>query len=140
MQNSLPLSMAQIQADIFLAEIAVAETEKRTPKAAKYIKGQAGYHLQQATEKMIKIQLYASGKVLDPAKIYKHKIYDLIRYASSIGVALVLPAYIDRNAVAISDWEAEGRYDIHVTVRITQIKKCLKVICDWYKQLLITMP
>ena len=54
--------MARIKADIFLVEAAIAEAEKLSSKDAKYIKGQAGYHLQQAAEKLIKIQLYASGQ------------------------------------------------------------------------------
>ena len=136
MQNNLPLTMAQIKADIFLVEAAIAEAEKLSSKDAKYIKGQAGYHLQQAAEKLIKIQLYASGQNLNPAKIYKHKLYELIAYAASIGAKLIVPSYIDKNAAVISDWEAEGRYDIHVVVKITQLKKCSEEINAWYDQLL----
>ena len=51
--------MGQIRADLFLAQAAINEAENLTPKADTYIKGQAGYHLQQAAEKMVKIQLYA---------------------------------------------------------------------------------
>lgn len=62
MQNNLPITMAQIRADLFIVDSAISEAEKLSPKAAKYIKGQAGYHLQQAAEKLIKIQIYASKK------------------------------------------------------------------------------
>ena len=78
MQDNLPLTMAQIKADLFLVDAAIKEAEKIPPKEAKYIKGQAGYHLQQAVEKLIKIQLYASGKTLNPAK------YINIKYMSSL--------------------------------------------------------
>jgi len=127
--------MLQIKADLFLAKAAIEEAEKLTPKAAKYMKGQAGYHLQQAAEKMIKIQLYQSNQTIDPAKVYKHNIYELIAYAPTVHVALILPAYVDKNAAVISGWEAEGRYDIHVVVRIDQLKKCFGELENWYKQL-----
>ena len=136
MQGNLPLRMAQIQADMFMAKTAIAEAESIPARNAKYIKGQCGYHLQQAAEKMIKIQLYASGKPLDNSKIYKHKIFELIAYAESIGVQLIVPAYIDKNSVVISDWEAEGRYDISVVVKINQLKKCYDEINEWYSQLI----
>ncbi len=128
--------MAQVQADLFIVGSAISEAEKLSPKEAKYIKGQAGYHLQQAAEKLIKIQIYASGKRLNPAKLYKHKLYDLISYANSLGINLILPAYIDKNAVLISEWEAEGRYDIHFVVKINQLKKCRDEINKWYDQLI----
>ena len=51
------------------------------------------------------------------------------------GIDLVLPAYIDKNAAVISDWEAEGRYDIHVVVKITQLRKCFEEVNNWYNQL-----
>lgn len=135
MPDNLPMTMAQIKADIFLIDAAIKEAEKRSAKEAKYIKGQAGYHLQQAAEKLIKIQLYASGAKLDPAKIYKHKLYELIGYASTLGIQLILPPYINKNAALISDWEAEGRYDIHVVVKITQLKKCFEEVNNWYNHL-----
>lgn len=132
MSGSFDLSMAQIQADLFMAGAAITEAEKMTPKAAKYIKGQAGYHLQQAAEKMVKIQLYASGKTIDPAKVYKHRIDQLIAYANSLNISLILPSYVDKNAVVISSWEAEGRYDIHFVVKINQLKRCLTELNDWF--------
>ena len=55
--NSNALNMAQIKADLFMAKAAINEASGLSPKAAKYIKGQAAYHLQQAAEKMIKIQI-----------------------------------------------------------------------------------
>ena len=100
--------MAYIKADLFMADAAINEAEKLSPKAAKYIKGQAGYHLQQAAEKLIKIQLYASGQPINPAKVYKHKIDELITYAAVINAKIEVPAYINKYAVTISSWEAEG--------------------------------
>ena len=133
--SNYPLNMKQIAADLFTAKALVDEANKRTPKEAKYIKGQAGYHLQQASEKMIKIQIYYSGKQLDMRKMYKHPLNDLILYAKSIGVQLDVPKYIDQNQLVITSWEAEGRYDVHMTVKITQLEKCLEEINVWYDRL-----
>jgi hypothetical protein len=47
----------------------------------------------------------------------------------------MVPDYINRNAVIISSWEAEGRYDIHVVVKITQLKKCYSEVTEWYRHL-----
>ena len=94
MPDNLPLNMSQIKADLFMAKSAIAEANNRTPKAAKYIKGQAGYHLQQAAEKLIKIQLYNSNVQLDMHKMYKHPLGDLMGYANSIGVSLDIPEYV----------------------------------------------
>ena len=98
---------------------------------AKYLRGQSAYHLQQATEKLIKIQLYHSGKELDPAKIYKHGIGSLLTYADDMGIEIVTPALIKKNDELITSWEAEGRYDVHVVVRTDTLQKYLKIISDW---------
>ena len=77
-----PFTMAQIKADMMMAKYAIEQAETLSSKLSKTIKGQAGYHIQQACEKMIKIQLYLSGKKLDNAKIYKHSIQELLTYAN----------------------------------------------------------
>ncbi len=69
------LNKLQIKADIVLAENALKEAKSSTPKLAKYLKGQVGYHLQQAAEKLIKIQIYKSGKNIDYSKLYKMELY-----------------------------------------------------------------
>ena len=71
-------------------------------------------------------------KTIDPSKVYKHKIDQLIAYASSLIINLILPAYVNKNAVIISSWEAEGRYDIHFVVRIDQLKKCMAELQTWF--------
>lgn len=57
-QPKQQLNLVQIHADIYLANAAIEEAGRRSPKGAKYLKGQAGYHIQQAVEKMIKIQIF----------------------------------------------------------------------------------
>ena len=60
--KSNSISMLQIKADLSLAKAAMEEAKTAKPaKYAKYLKGQAVYHLQQASEKLIK-----SKKLLPP--------------------------------------------------------------------------
>ena len=132
----MDLSMLQIMADLHLAKNAIEESKTAKPaKYAKYLKGQAGYHLQQACEKLIKIQIYHSGIQINPAKIFKHSISDLITYANTLGISFYVPAYINSHAGTITSWEAEGRYDIHVIVRIDILEKTYAVIEAWYNDL-----
>ena len=67
--------------------------------------------------------------------MYKHRIDELILYANSIGVKLDVPTYIDKYSLIISGWEAEGRYDVHVVVRIDTLKKCYSVINEWCERI-----
>ncbi len=45
------LSMKQVKADLMLAKYSIDQSEKVSAKMSKPIKGQCGYHLQQACEK-----------------------------------------------------------------------------------------
>ena len=96
MKQNTRLTMAQVEADLFAAEDAIRRAEILPARRAKYIKGLAGYHLQQAAEKMIKIQLYASGQQLNYSKIYKHSLDDLMIYARSEGVLLKVHDYVNK--------------------------------------------
>ena len=133
--TELPLNMAMIKADIYTADDEIKRAKDLTPKAAKYIKGMAGFHLQQAAEKMIKLQLYRSGKKLDLHLIYKHSLDHLMGYAKSLGVELIIPEYIMKNSAVITAWEAAGRYDVHKVVKITQLEKCNTEIECWFAEL-----
>ncbi len=46
--NQNPLSVAQIDADLFMADSAIRKSENISSKAGKHLRGLAGYHLQQA--------------------------------------------------------------------------------------------
>lgn len=130
--NNMPLNMALIKADMIAAGSCITEAKKMSAKASKYIKGLAAFHLQQAFEKLIKIQLYHSGKKLDLKRLYKHSLYDLIVYAGDLNVNITVPYYILKNQVVITSWEAGGRYDVHKVVRIDTLEKCYQVINEWY--------
>lgn len=135
MSASKELTIVQAQADLLMARSAIEQAESAGARLAKYLRGQAGYHLQQAAEKMIKIQIYSAGVPVNNSKIYKHNLGDLISYAQSIGVKLDCPAYVDVHAELISSWEAEGRYDTHMVVKTTTLKKCYDVMEEWYQSL-----
>ncbi|MBR1908976.1 MAG: hypothetical protein IJ821_00150 [Lachnospiraceae bacterium] len=129
------LSMTQVKADLMLAKYSIDQSEKVSAKMSKSIKGQCGYHLQQACEKMIKIQIYTSGKKIDNARIYKHSLKDLLVYAKSLGLSIKIPSYVEKNKDIITRWEATGRYDLHMVVRIDTLKKCYTEADRWYADL-----
>jgi HEPN domain-containing protein len=133
--TELPLNMAMIKADLITAKDGIDRARTLSTKASKYIKGMAGFHLQQAAEKMIKIQLYASGKKLDLHLVYKHSLDHLMGYATSLGVELIIPEYIMTNSTVITAWEAAGRYDVHKVVKINQLEKCYSEIEGWFDEL-----
>ncbi len=130
-KSNNPISIKQIEADLFLAQTAITKADGMTSKAGKYYRGQAGYHLQQAAEKLIKIQIYSSGVPVNNYKLYRHSLDDLLTYATSLGVSVILPKWIDQKKYLITSWEAEGRYDLHFVVRMDTLKRCYEEIAKW---------
>ena len=102
--------------------------------AVREVKNMTAYHLQQAAEKLIKIQIYRSGVEYDNRKLYVHNLVSLIKYAQSLNICVSIPQEIDENALLISDWEAGSRYDIRFSIRIDTLKKIYNVIMDWYQE------
>ena len=133
--NSNPLSMGQIEADLFMAKSAMDQATAMTSKRGKFFRGQAGYHLQQAAEKMIKIQIYDSGLLINNARMYRHSLDDLIIYSISLGLTLDIPKWVQQKKFVISGWEAEGRYDLHFVVRLDTLQKCYQELQEWYNRL-----
>lgn len=134
MSGNNPLVMGQPLADIMIVETILKSLEDKT-KNKKYLRAQAAYHLQQACEKLIKIQIYASGKQVRNDKIYKHSLQSLSEYAEEIGIELIIPDYISDNLEIITSWEAEGRYDMHMVVRKDRLQKTCIETKAWYQQL-----
>lgn len=130
-----PLSMGQIEADLFLANASIQKAESLSSKEGKFYRGQAGYHLQQAAEKLIKIQIYDSGVAINNSKMYRHSLDDLITYASSLGITINIPKWINKKKYVITTWEAEGRYDLHFVVRIDTLKRCYQELCNWIEDI-----
>ena len=69
--NQNPLSVAQIDADLIMAD---------------------------------------SGVQIDYSKMYRHSLDDLMTYAQSLGISLVIPSWVNEKKYVITGWEAEGRY------------------------------
>lgn len=136
-ESDFQVSMAQAKADLIMASYGISQADTVTPRLAKTIKGMVAYHLQQACEKMIKIQLYASGKKLNNARIYKHSLEELLIYADSISVKIQVPSYIEKNSPLITRWETKSRYDLHFVVRIDTLKKVYTEAEKWYETLLM---
>lgn len=138
--NQNMLSAAQIDADLFMAASAIQKAETISSKAGKHLRGLAGYHLQQAAEKMIKIQIYSSGVQIDNSKMFRHSLDDLIGYAFSLGIALNVPTWVNEKKYVITSWEAEGRYNLHFVVRMDTLKRCYSELLQWRKTLFPGSP
>lgn len=105
----MKLSKGMIKADIIAARQAIAYYDET---GIKDIKNVSAYHLQQAAEKLIKIQLYKGLINTSNRQMYTHDLSRLIGYAKSEGITLNIPGYIQKHINTITDWEAGGRYDI----------------------------
>jgi len=127
------LSEGLIKADIIAAKQAIEYFEEKHVRDMKNI---AAYHLQQAAEKLIKIQIYNQCSQVDNAQMYTHQIEKLILYADSLGINPIIPDYIRQNSLIITAWEAGSRYDIGFSIRIDTLKKCYAVISDWIKKII----
>ncbi|MBQ8418123.1 MAG: HEPN domain-containing protein [Phascolarctobacterium sp.] len=126
----MDLNMALIKADILMAKQGIRLFEQN---GIREIKNMTAYHLQQAAEKLIKIQIYRSGVEYNNKQLYIHNLVSLIRYAKSLGIEILIPKEIDENALDITDWEAGSRYDLHFSIRIDKLKKIYSVIWKWYE-------
>ena len=125
------LTKGIIKADIITAKQAIEYFED---KGIRDIKNVAAYHLQQAAEKLIKIQIYASGSVISNNRMYTHNIERLIVYADSLSINAIIPQYIREHSLQITNWEAGSRYDVGFSVRIDTLKKAYVAIEEWEKQ------
>ena len=81
----MDLSMALIKADILMAKQGISLYDQ---DGVREVKNMTAYHLQQAAEKLIKIQIYRSGVEYDNRKLYVHNLVSLIKYAQSLKYAL----------------------------------------------------
>ena len=91
--------------------------------------------MQQAAEKLIKIQIYAGSTVLNYANLYTHNLEKLTLYADSLGLQLDLPDYIGKNSLVLTSWEAGSRYDVGFQIRIDTLRRAYGEILMWYDRL-----
>lgn len=126
------LSMGIVGADLRAAGRAI---ESYKANNSKFDKNVAAYHIQQAVEKLIKIQIYAKsdGDLVDRA-LYTHQIDKLMYFAESNKLECSVPKYIRENSALISEWEVSGRYDLHFSVNVKTLEAALKVTMDWYEE------
>ena len=127
----MDLNMALIKADILMAKQGIALFEQN---GIREVKNMTAYHLQQAAEKLIKIQIYRSGVEYNNRQIYVHNLVTLINYARSLQFDFILPKKIDVNALMLTDWEAGSRYDLHFSIRIDTLKNFCEAIDEWYAE------
>ena len=128
----MKLTLSLAKADIIAASQAIKYYEENNIKDIKNI---AAYHIQQATEKMIKYQIYSSTSTVDNKKMYTHNIEALIAYAESFDRHIEIPKYVRENSLVITDWEAGSRYDVGFTIRIDTLKKAVRELEEWYARL-----
>lgn len=75
------LSMAFSMSDI-RAAVGALNSYKIT--GLKTDKGVAAYHIQQACEKMIKLQIYSHVKKVDNREMFTHNLVRLVNYAKNV--------------------------------------------------------
>ena len=126
----MQLTMSLIKADLIAARQAIEYYDKHEAKDIKTI---AAYHIQQAAEKLIKIQIYAGSAPVDHTKLYTHNLEKLIGYAETLQVDLLLPKFIRDNSLILTDWEAGSRYDLRFRIRIDTLRKALNETDKWYE-------
>lgn len=80
------LTKGIIKADILAAMRAIEDFEET---GIRDIKNIAAYHLQQAAEKLIKIQIYSNCTNVSNSKMYTHNLVKLIQYADMLNSILM---------------------------------------------------
>lgn len=126
------LTKGLIKADIIATRQAIEYYQEHNVKDMKNV---AAYHIQQAVEKLIKYQIYASGAAVNNSQMYTHNIERLIIYGDSLGIGLDVPGYVRQNSLKITDWEAGSRYDVAFSIRIDALKTACKVITEWFDRI-----
>ena len=102
----------------------------------KGLKNTAAYHTQQASEFIIKHQIYNQpaynkGREEDDIpQVYGHDIDRLI-YKYCDKYEIEVPKKIRDNAERISEWEAESRYNLAFSVRVDSMKSILEAESRW---------
>ena len=104
------ISFAMIKSDLIMACQAISHFEETHFKDDK---NQAAYHIQQAAEKLIKIQIYANASNVDNRCMYTHSLDRLIRYTEAENIPVIIPKYVSEKRSMLTDWEAGSRYDLN---------------------------
>lgn len=124
------LTIAKIRSDLFIVNYAIEVY--RQSNSEYEMKSNAAYHLQQAIEKLIKIQIYNNPINSNPKTQYEHNIRKLILVADSLNANIYIPNHIRKICDDITSWEASTRYDTVLFLNITTLEKCYRICMDWY--------
>ena len=96
----------------------------------------AAYNAQQAVEFIVKYHIYNEPKYNKGKteqyvpQIYSHDIdYLITKYCSKLSISV--PGSIRNKAEMISRWEAESRYKLSFSARVTSIRSVLDVTEKW---------
>ena len=108
------ISKGLIYADLLTARQALS-TYKENPKL-KDLKNICAYHLQQATEKLIKSQIFNSGFQYNNRDLYTHDIAALI-------------SYIEKNEMSVKIPK------MHFSIRVDTLERHLRIINEWFDSL-----
>ena len=118
--------------DLVLARQAICNYESN--KKLKDMKNLSSYHVQQAIEKMLKYCIYNKQPNGNVKELYIHDLDKLIKdHCLKYGISV--PKKIIKNANEYTRWEAESRYALHYSVRITSIISALEEAENWLIEL-----
>jgi len=126
------LSMRIIKEDIDHANYGIEKYKRERYRESKSI---ACFHIQQAVEKMIKIQFQNRVSQLNWSNLRTHDINRLRAYAEQLRFKLYIPNKIIKNVDHINAWETSGRYFDDFSVRIDFIENIYKEVVTWYADL-----
>lgn len=87
------------------------------------------YHVQQATEKMLKFQLEVEGSKYP----HTHKISVLID--ACLGLEIVIPQLLEDYDVVISEWATGTRYDSSFVTSKRQLYKVIECLEEWFLEI-----
>lgn len=122
--------LARIRVDIDTAFMCLNSVNNSRNR---YYISQASYSVQQACEKLIKIQIYQnSNYTVDEVK--SHNISSLIRRGKKYNI--FVPESITSMAIEITSWEASSRYDISFIPDAELVSYFAKECDRWYNYLL----
>ena len=125
------LSMGMVRGDVIASKSALSGYKEQ---GFKELKGICAYHIQQACEKLIKLQIYSLASSVNNHKMYTHNLNYLVNYGHTLGIKLYIPIKSVEQE-RISTWESTGRYGLRFKIRVDVLEKYIRVIEDWYSVL-----
>lgn len=91
-----------------------------------YDKMRACYCIQQAVEKLIKIQMYLSNPNIPSRRAKTHDLQKLVDLAKEFNVQIIMHPYLRKKFGILTTWETECRYMEYVKYRIDMVENCLR--------------